>query len=53
LFEAIETTNETMVMKLQTLLDKSYGFRKKITIYIKDDSSANLGPMTTTLKLVN
>jgi len=52
LFEAIEASNETMVMKLQTLLDRSYGFRKKIIVYIKDDSSANLGPMTTTLKLV-
>jgi hypothetical protein len=42
-----------MVMKLQTLLDRSYGFREKKIVYIKDDSSANLEPMTTTLKLVN
>jgi len=53
LFEAIETSNEIMVMKLQILLDRSYGFRIKIIVYINDDSSANLGPMTTPLKLVN
>jgi hypothetical protein len=53
LFEAIETSNEIMVMKLQILLDRSYGFRIKIIVYINDDSSANLGPMTTPLKLVD
>ncbi len=50
MFEAIETTSQTLARSLIELLDK-YGLRKKIIAYVKDEGS-NLNAMTTTLKAV-
>jgi hypothetical protein len=50
LFEAIETTSQTLVKSLTELLDK-HGLRKKIIVYVKDERS-NLNTMITTLKVV-
>ncbi len=45
-----KTTSQTLARSLIELLDK-YGLRKKIIVYVKDESS-NLNAMTTTLKVV-
>ncbi len=50
MFEAIETTSQTLVRSLIKLLDK-YGLRKKINAYVKDEGS-NLNAMIIKLKIV-
>jgi hypothetical protein len=49
-FEAIKTIGQALVRNLRKLLD-SYGVRKKIIVYVKDER-ANLNFMTTTFKFV-
>jgi hypothetical protein len=36
LFEAIETTNQTLIRSLTKLLNK-YGLKKKVIAYVKDE----------------
>ncbi len=50
LFEAIETTKQVLAKNLTKFLD-TYGLRKKIITYVKDEGS-NLNSMTIALKLV-
>ncbi len=38
LFEGIEITNQALVINLKALLD-SYGFSKKIIVYVKDEGA--------------
>jgi len=50
LFEAIETTGQTLVRSLIELLNK-YGLRKNIIAYVKNEGS-NLNAMTIVLQVV-
>jgi hypothetical protein len=50
LFEANETTRQTMAINLTKLLNQ-YDLRKKIVAYVKD-GGANLNAMTIALKFV-
>jgi hypothetical protein len=50
LFEATKTTRQALAKSLTKLLDK-YGLRKKIIVYVKDESS-NINVMISAYKFV-